>query len=212
MPVMCNTSKICNKCGIEKQITEFSKSKENKDGYKSSCKYCRNLSERNRLSEPSKREQRNKLARLNRQENKEVYKAISDRYVSTHKEQRRKYQTQYWKQRRNTDPVFRIKQNISRAIRYYINAGKSKQSVLDKLGYSLEQLKEHLEKQFDENMNWQNYGTYWHIDHIVPHSSFSYSSMDDEEFKKCWSLNNLRPLEAIENIKKSNKLLIDFVI
>ena len=210
---MCNTSKICNKCGIEKQITEFGKSKESKDGYKYSCKECRNLSERNRLADPSKREHTNKLARINRTEKKEIYKAISDRYVSTHKQQRREYNTKYWNNRRKTDPVFRIKQNISRSIRYYIKTGsKHGQSVLDKLGYSLQQLKEHLEKQFDQNMNWENYGTYWHIDHIVPHSSFSYTSMDDEEFKKCWSLDNLRPLEAIENIKKSNKLLIDFVI
>jgi hypothetical protein len=61
-------------------------------------------------------------------------------------------------------------------------------------------------------MNWDNYGKYeegklkWHIDHIIPHSSFEYTSMNDESFKKCWSLENLRPLEAVENIKKSNKM------
>ena len=63
-------------------------------------------------------------------------------------------------------------------------------------------------------MNWSNHGIYdpkiwndldtstwrWQIDHIIPHSEFPYSSMQDENFKKCWSLNNLRPYSAKQNI------------
>lgn len=30
--------------------------------------------------------------------------------------------------------------------------------------------------------------------------------MEDENFKKCWALNNLRPLKSIDNLKKGNKL------
>jgi hypothetical protein len=73
------------------------------------------------------------------------------------------------------------------------------------VGYTVEQLKEHLEKQFDDKMNWENHGTLWHIDHIKPKSLFEYDSIDNPEFKKCWSLDNLQPLEAKENIRKSNK-------
>jgi hypothetical protein len=29
--------------------------------------------------------------------------------------------------------------------------------------------------------------------------------MNDENFKICWSLENLQPLKAIDNIKKGNK-------
>ena len=54
-------------------------------------------------------------------------------------------------------------------------------------------------------MNWENYGSYWHIDHIKPKSLFIFESLEDEEFKQCWSLNNLRPLEAKENIRKGNR-------
>lgn len=62
------------------------------------------------------------------------------------------------------------------------------------------------EKQFDSNMNWSNYGKYWHIDHIYPQSLLPYTSMTDENFKKCWALDNLQPLEKIANIKKGNKI------
>jgi len=48
-------------------------------------------------------------------------------------------------------------------------------------------------------MNWGNHGSYWHIDHIRPHSEFKYFSMEDEAFKECWALTNLRPLEAEQN-------------
>ena len=54
-------------------------------------------------------------------------------------------------------------------------------------------------------MNWSNHGTYWHIDHIKPKSWFKYESTDDEAFIKCWSLDNLQPLEAQINITKGNR-------
>jgi 5-methylcytosine-specific restriction endonuclease McrA len=81
------------------------------------------------------------------------------------------------------------------------------------LPYTIQELKEHLEKQFESWMTWENHGCLdptrdtWQIDHIIPHSSFHYETMDCEEFKKCWALENLRPLKAIDNLKKGNKIL-----
>jgi len=75
------------------------------------------------------------------------------------------------------------------------------------LPYTPEQLKEHLQAQFDEYMTWENYGEYWNIDHIYPQSRLPYDSLEHPNFLKCWSLENLQPLEKIENIKKSNKIL-----
>jgi len=65
------------------------------------------------------------------------------------------------------------------------------------LGYTREQLRQHLESQFQEGMDWDNFGTGWHIDHIKPVSSFKL-----EEFKECWSLDNLQPLWAKDNMSK----------
>jgi len=71
------------------------------------------------------------------------------------------------------------------------------------LGYTGLELVSHLEKQFDEKMNWENYGTYWHIDHIVPISYFTSQGVYDPKVINC--LTNLQPLEAKENIRKSNR-------
>jgi hypothetical protein len=75
-------------------------------------------------------------------------------------------------------------------------------------------LRNHLEKQFEPWMNWNNYGIYnsktwdnddpatwnWSIDHIVPQYRLPYQSMDEENFKKCWALKNLRPMNAKQNL------------
>jgi hypothetical protein len=53
-------------------------------------------------------------------------------------------------------------------------------------------------------MSWENYGK-WHVDHIRPKASFHYTNPDDEEFKQCWALRNLRPLWGKENSAKKDK-------
>ena len=60
-----------------------------------------------------------------------------------------------------------------------------------------------LEYIFDKNMNLNNHGTYWVVDHVLPVASFNHENPED--VKKCWNWKNLRPLEKIENIiKKDN--------
>lgn len=67
--------------------------------------------------------------------------------------------------------------------------------------FSKESLIDHIESLFKEGMSWDNYGS-WHIDHIKPISSFNLK--DREDMIACWSLNNLQPLWAIENLKKGS--------
>jgi 5-methylcytosine-specific restriction endonuclease McrA len=52
-------------------------------------------------------------------------------------------------------------------------------------------------------MSWENYGKFtWHIDHIIPVAVFNFSSFKDLDFKRCWALSNLQPLEAKKNHSK----------
>jgi len=76
------------------------------------------------------------------------------------------------------------------------------------LGYSPKELREHFEKNFKGNMNWNNYGGQcgWQIDHIKPICSFKYENFYDTDFIKCWSLSNLQPLWPNENAKKGRSL------
>lgn len=72
------------------------------------------------------------------------------------------------------------------------------------LGYTRADLKNHLEKQFTKDMTWKAFRNGdIHIDHIKPQSLFNLKDIND--VKECWSLNNLQPLWAKDNIAKSNK-------
>lgn len=56
-------------------------------------------------------------------------------------------------------------------------------------------------------MSWNNQGSYWHIDHIVPLSWFPYQTVEEQAFKDCWALANLQPLEAKANLLKNNHFI-----
>jgi hypothetical protein len=75
------------------------------------------------------------------------------------------------------------------------------------LGYTQMELVNHLEKLFNNGMTWENYGE-WHVDHKLPITSFNFNDINDDEFKKCWSLGNLQPMWGSENISKSNKIFV----
>lgn len=79
--------------------------------------------------------------------------------------------------------------------------GRSWQKLV---GYSKQDLIEHLERLFLPGMTWENCHL-WHVDHIKPVSSFNYTKPTDPGFKQCWALANLQPLWGLDNIRKSNK-------
>lgn len=111
--------------------------------------------------------------------------------------------------RRRNDPVWRLRMNISTSIAQSLKKNKSGKSncTWEKLvGYTLVDLKRHLEHRFLPRMTWANYGK-WHVDHIYPMSKFEFTSANDPAFKRCWALENLQPLWAEDNKKKSDRIL-----
>jgi 5-methylcytosine-specific restriction endonuclease McrA len=82
---------------------------------------------------------------------------------------------------------------------------KKRDRTFKLLGYSVVDLKEHLEKQFTPKMNWGNYGSYWHVDHKIPKSFAS----NEKELLELFALDNLQPLEAKVNISKHNRYIAD---
>lgn len=184
-------TKICYTCKQEKSVGEFSKDKSKKDGLENKCKQCGK--QKNKIYRQENPEKVLKRHKKYRQKNPEKIKEINKRYIN---------------KRLKSDPKFKLNKNFSNSIRNSLKAaGSSKKgrSWENLVGYNSQQLKEHLEKQFKPEMNWENHGTYWHIDHKRPKSWFSYDSAEHPEFKKCWALENLQPLEAGNNIRKSNR-------
>lgn len=110
------------------------------------------------------------------------------------------------KHKRASDPKFVLSEIMRRSVSRVLNGSKGGRSWESLVGYTVEELREHLERQFLPGMTWGNRGLNgWHIDHIRPISSFSYTSSDDPEFKECWALTNLRPMWGSENIRKKDQ-------
>lgn len=160
--------------------------------------------------------------RANYLKNREAIIAETKAYAKTHPEVKRKarakwlakpenklkrlaYLRKYDRARRKSNPKLRVDANMSRSIRKALAGNKNGRPWETLVNFSLDQLKTHLEEQFDETMSWDNYGTYWHIDHIKPRCSFNYTQAEEGQFKECWSLDNLRPLNAAENIRKAQE-------
>jgi hypothetical protein len=78
------------------------------------------------------------------------------------------------------------------------------------VGYTVFELKTHLEKQFHLGISWDNYGSVWEIDHKIPKVVFNFQTAEDVDFRRCWSLENLQPLGKLENRHKYDKLYHPF--
>ena len=117
------------------------------------------------------------------------------------------YKGEWQRIRRTTNPRWRLDENMGRAVWASLKDKKAGREWEYFVDYDLDQLIKHLEKKFGRKMNWNNYGKYWAVDHIKPKSLFVYNSENDIEFKKCWDLENLQPLEKIQNIKKGNRYI-----
>lgn len=112
------------------------------------------------------------------------------------------------RERIRNNPKARLRQSVSALMSTRLRrraAGGSGKSKFTHLSYSTEDLFKHLESLFLPGMSWDNYGK-WHVDHIIPDSSFNYTSVDDPEFQQCWALDNLQPLWAVDNLKKGRKV------
>lgn len=99
----------------------------------------------------------------------------------------------------------RKRDGIGTLMREALKRGGTSNQVQTLLGYSISELRAHLESKFTKGMTWEMFclGEI-HIDHIRPQSAFDLTR--HSEWVKCWSLDNLQPLWAADNLAKSNKL------
>lgn len=110
------------------------------------------------------------------------------------------------RERRASNPIVRMANSMRRSIRRYLDCGqKGEQSTFSIIGCSQNELRLHLESKFKPGMTWENYGHYWHIDHIVP----LISAKTTDDVKRLCRWENLQPLTAFENISKGSKIPFD---
>jgi len=183
--------KICNRCKVEKDVSEFYNQKYGKFGVRGICKVCC-------------REQ----DKIDRENN-------TDKYL----ERERNYRKSNWAKivkRRKTklqnNSNFRFKTSVRSLIggafkRKGYKKGRKSKEILE---CSIEEFRVYIESRFEPWMNWENYGgvgvktknTNWDLDHIIPIKE----GLSPKEIIKLNHYTNFQPLCSFTNryIKRSN--------
>lgn len=157
-----------------------------------------------RLSYVKAREQRIEYSLAWRLRNLERAKENSRRSAKAWREAHPEKMAEHYQAkniRYRASPKGKLDSRIRARLNNYLRGGKGSRSWMQKVGYSLEELKIHIEKCFAAGMGWHN-SHLWHIDHIIPLASFKYANVDEQDFKIAWALTNLRPMWAKDNVSK----------
>lgn len=198
--------KTCITCKKELLLDNFGKDKSRKDGYKYNCKICARLIQQNsRDKKPTQyREKSKQYYEKNKQHifkkqyernksNPEERKQYQDNWLKKNPE----YYKQYKQKKRQTDIQYKIKCSLRERIRKALKNNFEKGKTIELLGCSIKEYIAYLEKQFNKNMTWENYGVYWEIDHIVQLHTFDLTNTELQ--KQAFNFKNTRPLTISEN-------------
>ena len=211
--------KTCSKCKIEKEFSEFHKSKSEKSGYYSCCKSCKKAyRDRPEVKERASAWNKEHHAKPEVKERRKIY--LEKYYLVPSNKERKSIKQKEYESRPNTKKknqvrhIEKMESDITYKLNHLLrdrfnkaikNNSKSGSAVSD-LGCSIKFLKNYLESKFQDDMSWENHGIHgWHIDHIIPLSSFDLT--DREQFLKAVHYTNLQPLWALDNLSKSDKIL-----
>jgi len=211
-------TKVCNKCNVLKTQEELVKRSGSVDGYRSLCKICYNKykNEKYKKNSTKIKETQRKSKDKNpnyivsyRKRNREKLLDQMKNYYQNNSEKLKDYMKKYQRERNRTDSLFNVKTTLRTRIYKFLSVKNIKKvsKTFEIIGCTPKELKEHLERQFTDNMGWDN-RSLWHIDHIIPLSS---AKSEDEIYKLC-HYSNLQPLWAQDNRKKSNKILVKNII
>ena len=94
-----------------------------------------------------------------------------------------------------------MRRNIKRVIDHI--KGNREMRTEDYIGCSFNDAMIRLESQFKNGMKWDNHGTKWTIDHVVPLSAFDLTNPNDRRMAN--HISNLRPMLRLDNIRKGSK-------
>lgn len=230
--------KLCKKCNIEKENSDFYREKKSKDGLRGSCKLCMGLyqsnidrkhrssivkkSYYNNIDKNKKYYQDNKdyikEQRRNRYYlNKESENKKSRQYSKNNKDRLNKYRNKYHSDRIKIDPIYKISSQIRQLIRmsFYKNGYTKRSKTYKILGCSFDEFKSFIESKFSTWMTWENHGSYtgnynetWQLDHIIPISL----ATCEEDVIILNHYSNFQPLCSKVNIEKSNLVKITHII
>lgn len=206
--------KTCLRCKFDMPVSEFTKRKASSDGL---CSYCKNCV---RETRPRKTD-----VVCTTEDTRACSKCgIIKTYANFRKTAKAKtgyYKTcndcwapRQWTREKQRESQRKMVITPNRAIRLRLNhqialhlkgiGSKKNKYTAQYVGCTIEQLKTWFEYQFDDNMSWDNIGS-WHIDHVMPCAQYDLTV--ETQLFQCFNWTNLRPCPAKVNISKRDKVI-----
>jgi hypothetical protein len=199
------SAKPCKKCGINKSIDNYRKYTDKENTYAITCKKCLN--------------ELDKARKINlRLKKSETYKAICEKcaeekplkyFAKLKKFYKKKIcilcypvflteqKNEWCKNETKTNMNYRLKKSLAARLRCVM---VKNDSTMNYIGCNIQYLREWFEYNFTNDMDWDNYGSYWSIDHIIPVCKFNLT--DENERLECWNWSNLMPVTVKYNSSK----------
>ncbi|AYV76036.1 MAG: putative nuclease [Terrestrivirus sp.] len=193
-------SDLCTRCNEDKNINGFVKKR-------LICKKC--VNEQSRAYKIKHREEISTYNKKYKLEHQEEIKEYNVEYNIVNRKQIQQRHTPYLKNKRKTDPQYKLSTSLRSRINKVLN-GEKKKETLKLLGCSYNFLQEWLKYQFKEDMNFENHGTLWHIDHIIPCKVFDLTI--ESEKIKCFNWSNLQPMYSKKNMSKKAKIIASDIL
>lgn len=178
-----NFQKLCEKCSLYKNSSEFRINKKSNDNIFSICNQC--------WPETTW--------------TKEKQKVSEKKYIKNNPE---KIKEKWKKQGKNINR--RIRDSLNHRISDSLKSNRTNKNnkTHEYIGCKIKFLKLWIEYQFTDDMNWENYGK-WELDHVTPCSSFDLKDIKQQLI--CFNWKNIQPLWKYDNIQKSNNIDIDLI-
>lgn len=226
------TERCCNKCKTTKPLSSFEPRKNGAFGTRGTCKVCRAPAQRANARKNYERHKQSLIQtqrayyKANRAR---VLKQKRDKYWSNPdaarernrrnwaKEENKQAQREYRKNNRSrmtkrhldkmkSDPAFKLRVNLGIRTSQYLKrkSVKKENPLLYYVGVTPPELRQYFEFLMQDGMTWDNYGSVWHIDHIVPMAAID--PTNEDELCSVLHFSNLQPLWADENRKKGKRL------
>ena len=193
----------CDKCCSIKELSLFRKY--NDTSFSSTCKKCLNEMDRLRKLKARKINLEKTLITCEKCNNEKILKEFSKLkkfykkkicntcYPIFLKEQK----TEWCRNESKTNINYRLKKSLAARLR---NVLKKDDTTMNYIGCNIQYLREWFEYNFTPEMNWDNYGSFWSIDHIIPICKFDLT-IEDEKLK-CWNWSNMMPVTIKFNSSK----------
>lgn len=218
--------KKCTVCRVVKNLPEYNKRSNSKDGFDYICRECQKIAKKQSYSRnkdtilaKNKAYRQDNLSAVNayqkeyRQENAEITKIYAADYREKNRDKIRQDMRVYVNTRNKTDLNFKLRGTVRARLQTAVRNNQKAGSAIRDLGCTIPEFKLYIESLFQPGMTWDNWGHYgdniWNLDHKIALSTFDLT--DREQFLKACHYTNMQPLWSKDNFLKSDMSMEEFL-